>query len=313
MDFGEVLSKSWKIIWKHKILWIFGILGGCSGGSFDYRFSSRTTVQNVQIPGYEEFVRFLQNIPVWVWVLLFIAGLVLTIVLAVINTIGRIGLIKGAVEVDEGAASLPFGSLFSASLGYFWRIFLLNLLAGLAVFFVVMAMVVLVTAFGILTLGIGLLCFIPLICVLIPLSWALSLIIQQSSIAIVAENKGIIDGLSRGWQVVINNLGYMVVMALILLIGGGIAGFLIGLPVTIILFPLFVALAFNEQIASGAFVISLVILVLYLPVLLVAGGILRSYIVSAWTLTFRRLAGKSPAPVPSSPFEVTPPGNAPSV
>ena len=40
MDYGEVLSKAWKIIWKHKVLWIFGILasfgqgsGGGSGGS----------------------------------------------------------------------------------------------------------------------------------------------------------------------------------------------------------------------------------------------------------------------------------------
>ena len=37
MDFGEVLSRAWKTIWKHKILWIFGILSSCgqggSGGS----------------------------------------------------------------------------------------------------------------------------------------------------------------------------------------------------------------------------------------------------------------------------------------
>jgi hypothetical protein len=232
---------------------------------------------------------------------------------AVINTIGRLGLIKGTVEADEGVANLPFGSLFSASLGYFWRVFLLNLLAGLAVFFVVVALTILFTAFGLATLGFGFLCAIPLVCVLIPLSWALSLIIQQSSIAIVAENKGIMDGLSRGWQVVINNLGSMIIMALILFIGGGIAGFLIGLPAVIILFPLFVTLAFNEPLARGAFLVSLVIFVLYLPVLLVAGGILRSYITSAWTLTFLRLIGKGPAPVPASPIQVIPPSSAPGL
>ena len=30
MDFGEILSRAWQIIWKHKILWVFGILAGCS-------------------------------------------------------------------------------------------------------------------------------------------------------------------------------------------------------------------------------------------------------------------------------------------
>ncbi len=32
MDFGEVFSKAWKIIWKYKILWLFGIFASCSGG-----------------------------------------------------------------------------------------------------------------------------------------------------------------------------------------------------------------------------------------------------------------------------------------
>ena len=32
MDFGEILSKAWKIIWKFKILWIFGILTSCGQG-----------------------------------------------------------------------------------------------------------------------------------------------------------------------------------------------------------------------------------------------------------------------------------------
>ena len=33
MDYGEVLSRAWRIIWKHKVLWIFGIMAGCTSGS----------------------------------------------------------------------------------------------------------------------------------------------------------------------------------------------------------------------------------------------------------------------------------------
>ena len=32
MDYGEIFSKAWKIIWKYKILWLFGIFASCSGG-----------------------------------------------------------------------------------------------------------------------------------------------------------------------------------------------------------------------------------------------------------------------------------------
>ena len=31
-NFGEVLTRAWQIIWKHKVLWIFGILASCARG-----------------------------------------------------------------------------------------------------------------------------------------------------------------------------------------------------------------------------------------------------------------------------------------
>ena len=31
-NFGEVLTRAWQIIWKHRVLWIFGILASCGRG-----------------------------------------------------------------------------------------------------------------------------------------------------------------------------------------------------------------------------------------------------------------------------------------
>ena len=33
MDYGEIITKSAKLIWKHKILWLFGLLTGLGGGT----------------------------------------------------------------------------------------------------------------------------------------------------------------------------------------------------------------------------------------------------------------------------------------
>ena len=33
MNYGEVLTRAWKIVWKFKVLWIFGILASCGTGS----------------------------------------------------------------------------------------------------------------------------------------------------------------------------------------------------------------------------------------------------------------------------------------
>lgn len=319
MNFGEVLGKAWKIIWKYKILWIFGILGGCGGynSSSGNLLSNRFPRNEINIPAngqalYEGLVRFFEQIPFWVYVLLFLFGVVLSIVLVVLNTIGQIGLIKGAMEADEGATSLPFGSLFNTSLKYFWRVFLLGLLVAIVSFIIAIIAVISITVSVALTLGLVLICLIPLICLLIPLSWAISLILEQSTIAIIVEDKGIIEGLSRGWKVVTSNIGTMIVMALILYLGGGVVTFLLSLPVFGILVPLFLSLALGtgEAIRTGGLV-SLLLLVLYTPILLVASGILRSYISSAWTLTFRRLTGKGlEAPIIPSYPEAMPPSTS---
>ena len=39
-DFGGVLTRAGQILWKYKILWIFGILAGCVGGAAASRFSA---------------------------------------------------------------------------------------------------------------------------------------------------------------------------------------------------------------------------------------------------------------------------------
>lgn len=55
MDYGYVLRRAWEIIWKFKVLWIFGILASCGqasgsgGGNSGYRFSSENSTVTHQI------------------------------------------------------------------------------------------------------------------------------------------------------------------------------------------------------------------------------------------------------------------------
>src|SRR5258706_12413885 len=39
INIGEVLTKAWKIVWKFKVLWIFGILASC-GANNNARFNN---------------------------------------------------------------------------------------------------------------------------------------------------------------------------------------------------------------------------------------------------------------------------------
>jgi len=310
MDIGEVLTKAWKIIWKHKILWIFGILAGCAGGGGGGGGGrgnvSYNTGQGQLPPNVQHF--FSQVTPGQIALMVaavVLVMLILIVILVFLGTIGRIGLIRGTQQADQGAEHLSFGELFKGSLPYFWRVFLLSLLVGIAIFIFVLAVTLIAIMGAIVTFGFGLLCCIPLFCLMVPAIWAISLWVDQASIAIVIENLGILDGMNRGWEVIKTNAGTMVIMWLILILGLGlIGGTILALPFIVVFFPVFISLAANNGHPMWAgLLIGALCLVAYLPFFIVLGGILRGYIQAAWTLTFMRLTTPKtqiaePAPLP---------------
>jgi hypothetical protein len=293
MDFGEVLSKAWQIIWKHKVLWIFGILASCSGGS---SASSNSGWRSSMEQNGWNYQPMINNIPDWQIALIvgiiLLAVLFLVVLVIFLSTIGRVGMIRGTVQADRGADRLAFGELFSGSLPYFWRVFGLNLIVGLA-FALAVIIVVVPLAISI----IGLVCLIPLICLLVPIGWFVSVLTEQANIAIVTENLSLMDGLKRGYEVLRANLGPMIVMWLILVLGVSlVGGLIIGIPIALIVGPAVIgAFSGNETALGGGLLVTGLCLVAYLPVMIVANGILQSFIRSAWTLTYLRLTGKRPA------------------
>ena len=226
-----------------------------------------------------------------------------------LGMIGRIGMIKGTSLAEKGAEKLSFGEIWSESLPYFWRVFGLNFLIGLVVFVVIfiplILLVVAVVSGGILggnaAAGMGIVglfaCLIPFLCILIPISWALSIIIEQAQAAIVLEDLGIVDGFKRGWQIVKSNLGPVIVMSLILGIGGGIIGAIVAIPIIIAVVPMIIGMGTLRESLTPIY-IALACCLAYMPVLIFLNGVLTAYIQSAWALTFMKLASpKEDAPI----------------
>ena len=305
MNFGEILSRAWQIIWKHKVLWIFGIFaalgqggggngGGNGGGGNGGDSSGGFNFGDQYIPWASVEQWFEQNW--WIFIVILIAVLALIVVIIILSTFGRIGLARGAWQADEGKAKLSFGQLFGESSPFFWRVFGLSLLIMLL--WIAFFIVLLVPALGFtaITAGLGALCLIPffliLCCLLIPLGWAVSIITEQAIVAITCENLGLFEGLSRGWQILRANLGQTTIMFLILGIGGGIVRFLIALPALAIVVPLIVA-AFADTTAAWttAGIVSIVLFCVYLPIAFALNGVVTAYTGTAWALTYRRLTG----------------------
>jgi len=299
MDFGEVLGKAWRIIWKHKVLWIFGIFAGCgTGGGGGGGGGSSGWRQNLGSeqpfgPGTtSEVERFLVGAGQWIgenlWIiaLAILAILILAVLAIFLGTIGRIGLIRGTVQADGEAETLRFGELFRGSMPFFWRVFLLSFLIGLAVLVVFVPLAL----FGVVTAGVGFLCMLPLLCVLLPLLWVAGIVVQQANAAMVIEDLSMRDGLRRGWQVAKKNIGPVFLIWLITFVIGVVIGIVIVIPVLVIVIPAGIAFATSRgELSTTALLIAGSCFLIYLPVLLVARGILTAYVESVWALTFLRL------------------------
>jgi hypothetical protein len=296
MNYSEVLSRAWQIVWRHKALWIFGILSGCStAGGGNMNFNNRQDApQSIQ--------NYFESIPQETLVLIFvgigIAVLLLIVIAVFLGTIGKIGLVRGSVQADDDFETrLNFGKLFKGSLPYFWRVILLNLVVSLGIFAVIAMLIAGGVAATVLTLGIALICLLPLLCLFIPIGIIVSLIVEQAIIAIVAEERGVISGLQRGWEVVRTNPGPMAVMWLVLNLAiRGVGSLILGMPLVIFLAPLLIGtIAETEQALTTGAIISGICVIAYLPFLIVLSGILNSYVSSGWTLTFLRLTKPEPS------------------
>src|SRR5262245_3914910 len=141
---------------------------------------------------------------------LVILFLILILLFIFLGTVGKIGLIRGTYQAEQGAETLIFGELFSGSTPYFWRVFGLSFLVGL-VFLILFIPIVL---FGVFTAGIGFACLLPLICLFIPISIVVNIVIEQANNAMVLEDLTIMNGLSRGWDIVKSNIGPVILMAI---------------------------------------------------------------------------------------------------
>lgn len=303
MDYGEVLSRAWQIISKHKILWLFGVLASCGSSqqsnSINFNFPAPQPARLGELPEFPTIPE--ESYPLIIGGFCFI--LILILVFYVLGIVGRVGIIKGTVQVEGGVDSLSLGMLFENIQPYLGRALGMNfiiLLAGLALGFVVFAVLFGVT---IITFGLGLICLIPLSCLLIPVGFLISIVIEQANVALVVEDLGMLDALKRGWNISRENLGSMAVMGLILILGAGIMTFIISIPLIFLLFPAAAGFLLDTQSSTQiGLMLAGVCLVVYMPVLLLLNGILQSYVKSAWTLTFMRLTDGMPASDPDEPL-----------
>jgi hypothetical protein len=197
----------------------------------------------------------------------------------------------GTFHLEQGSENVNFGQLLRGVLPYFWRILSIVLLVWVGMFLATMILIGFLFFFGVLTLGIGLLCAFPLFILLILAVILVYALMEQGVSAILVDHLGVSDALQRAWALVQKNLGVMTFMSLINYLIAIVLIMIISIPIMIPTFGfvpnpgLEPSVQAFERLSRNTILSMLV----FLPFYAVLQGILLTLIQSVWTLTYLRL------------------------
>lgn len=295
MNYGNILSSAWKTVWKHKVIFYFGILvailpalfGIIYGGA--YMYFAPNFIANL-----ETFADSPASMPEPNLVLIIVAVVAYFVFIAliiVISALSDAAVIKGTLLAQESSEEISFSDLWQSSKPYIWRIVGLTLLAGFAMFVVFMVPWFLFALIGIFTMGIGFLCMIPFMLLMIPLVAIWYLLQTLSSVAIVAEDMGIFESIQHAWKLLKKKFWPLVLMGIILYIILIAISMIVIVPMQIVQFSYTSAFTTPNYMNDPAdfaeiFRRSGLISMIFTPLSAFAQAIAMTYINAAFALTY---------------------------
>lgn len=285
MEYGNIVSRSVNIVWQQKFLIALGFLASLGSGSSSTFSNSdgsgsgtgQPFGESYQIPDISEEVAALA---VGAVVALVCVALIIGIVLWIVSSVARGGLIAAVDDIESGQKT-SFTHAWTAGwskLGTLLGIGFLPAIPGFIIFIGgLMAFGVYggFAAFyeeqvvpGMAGLGIAI---ALLACIGVPIILALTILRHFAERACMLENLGVIDAYRRGWDVLTANLSEAVILFLLQIAIFVVLGIFLLVPGLI-----------------------LVLCCCLWPLLLVLQGAVSAVVSSIWTLAWRVWTGVPP-------------------
>jgi hypothetical protein len=282
MDYGNLFSKAWDIIWKNKFLILLGVLVALGSSNFGGSTPSQYTFSGDEFD-WQNFPQIDYGAPFQDFdlpflavggIALFVFGLFLVgLVLWALATISRGGLISAVNEIELGNPT-NFSEAFKAGWGKGWRLIgieLVTAIPGLILFLVGVATFFMFGGYAALSQGdfdpVSLSIFLPLLvltCILVPVMIILSLLSAFAFRACMLEDQPVFAAYKRGFEVLGDNLGPAILLFILLIALSVVIGIIMFIP---------------------GFLMALCCLLW--PVLLLIEGAFMAFYSTLWTLAWR--------------------------
>lgn len=284
-DFSEILTRAFQITWKHKVLWLFSALPA---------LASFLIFPIMFVPMFfmgESFnnTPFFVDSPVY-GILFFLFFIFIFLFSYVLYGISSAAVVLGAKRADKGEERFTFSELFNDSKPYWWRVLGVLLLIGLGVSAVFLVIFGCMSLFGAVTAGIGFICMFPFMLLMYPLMMVLYAIIEESQVAVVADDVGVTEAIKRGWELVRANFWPIVLISLIVYVGISILTSIVMLPLMSPMFLIpFLADSGTDLSPRTMMLVMGGFSLVFIPLMALIQGITITFMKSTYTLVYLRL------------------------
>lgn len=335
MDHINIIKRAFSITWSYKVLWVFGFLlaltlprnnGSSNSG---VQFSGNDLQGGQGIPYIPGITPQIVSAIVTAVIALICFFFLLAIVATIVRYISETALIRMVDSNEASGETVGVGAGFR--LGWSrgaMRIFLIDLIFGIAGFLAFLLLIGVAAAPFLVwltqnqalrvmgtVLGIGMIFLVILLFILIAI--VLSVVMHFIRRSAILGDLGVFESIGRGFELVRQRLGDIVIMAL-LMFAIGLGWIVVSIPAFILLLIVAVVLGGLPALLGGALaslfsqgalpwiVAGLIGFPIFLLVLIVPGGFIgglyETFKSSAWTLTYREvLALISTGPEASGP------------
>jgi hypothetical protein len=284
-DFGEVLTRARQITWRYKSFWFIGIVISLVSFVFaSINLAHNPALSSLAVPSAVNTQLapiMLSNVSI---ILLTILSVPLFVIAISIPSLGT-------VQLEQGSESVSFGQLIRSLLPYFWRILVIVLLVWVGMFLGVLILIAGVILLGFLTLGIGLLCALPLFILLLLGVILVYALMEQGVSAVLIDNLGVFSALQRGWELIKNNPRVMILTSLISYMVAIVAIMIISIVMMIPVGGSGPNVQLFQTLSPNIILWMLAFLFLYA----VFQGMLLTFLQSVWTLIYLRLTRSTTA------------------
>lgn len=296
MGYGALIGDAFRIAWRNRYLWFFGLFAAGTGGSYTYGDGRGDRAYGGGIRDGAE--------PLDPGILIAILGgaLLLFLVFLALSVISNGGLADSVAAIDRGERR-GFGATWRAGTSRFWRVLGLGILLVLLAIALVLAVAVpiggLVAVAFLLTDSVAFQVIAAILAIVLGVVAFLFLFIPFAVIAQFALRELVLGGtrmtaaIGGGWRLFRRNFGRSLLVWLIEL------GIALGAYLALFLAAGLLAIPFIVLLVSGSeasLIVGIVTGVIVVPLVLIASGAIGAFRHAYWTLAYLRIEARPPAP-----------------